>query len=65
MRRSFDYLSFFGLLVVSLLEVKGRADIGATPPSAFRVPADAAAWHQILHRLPQKQSPDSSGDSGN
>ena len=53
MRRSFDYLSFFGLLVVSLLEVKGRADIGATPPSAFRVPAGFQV--ELVYEVPLQE----------
>lgn len=39
MRRSFDYLSFLTLALASFFGSQGSADIGATPPSAFRVPA--------------------------
>ncbi|MCE3017637.1 MAG: c-type cytochrome [Pirellula sp.] len=39
MRRSFDFFSFCALAVVSLLGVQVHADVGATSPSAFRVPA--------------------------
>ena len=39
MRRYFYYISFFALAFASTLDVQGHADIGATPPSAFRVPA--------------------------